>query len=212
MTISEKGKQLLDMYAAMAREGYQTTDHQTVTSAFNDMEINAYREPVKKLFSDFKIKTLLDYGCGGSDYLRPDFHGEQSAKEYFDLDQVYRYEPARAIDERRPCEALVCFDVLEHIYVADVPSLVRELFSLANRLLIVNVACYSARATLPSGENAHITVRPPHWWKGMFDSIAVEYPSVTICLLCSTEWRKSSQFELWSANEWQNSPGFVTTK
>lgn len=212
MITSEKGQLLLAMYASMAREGYQTTDHQTVTSAFNDMEISAYRQPVQKLFQDFEIKTLLDYGCGGSDYERPGFDGEQSAREYFGLEQVYRYEPARELDERRQSEALVCFDVMEHIFIADVPGLVRELFSLAGRLLVVNVACYSARAMLPNGENAHITVRPPHWWKGLFDSIALEYPTVTTCLMCSTAWRKTSQFELWSANDWLNEPGFVTTK
>jgi hypothetical protein len=211
MTISDKGKQLLDLYAVMARDGYRTVDNQTIEQAFNDMEIRAYRELVKNVLTQYRISTLLDYGCGGSDYEAAGFDGALSAKEYFGLDQVFRYEPARDLDERKKADALVCFDVLEHVFIADLPNIVRELFSLANRLLVVNVACYSAKALLPNGENAHITVRPPHWWKGLFDSIALEYPEVSILLLCSSGWRQTNGFEIWSASDWLQGSTFVTT-
>jgi hypothetical protein len=212
MTISGKGKQLLDLYALMARDGYRTVDNQEVTHAFNDMEICAFREPVKKVLNQFKISTLLDYGCGGSDYEAPGFDGQLSAKECFGLSQVYRFEPARNVDQRQRVDAVVCFDVLEHIFIADVPGVVRELFSLADKLLVVNVACYSARALLPNGENAHITVRGPLWWKGLFDSISIEYPDVSVYLLCCPAWRQAQGFEVWSANDWLTSPTFVTAK
>jgi len=51
-----------------------------------------------------------------------------------------------------------------------VPKVVSELFSLAKKLLIINVACYEAAALLPNGENAHITTRNAHWWKGVIDA------------------------------------------
>ena len=104
---------------------------------------------------------------------------------------------------------MVCFDVLEHIFVADVPRVIREIFSLARSLVVVNIACYSARATLPNGENAHITVRPPLWWKGVFDSIAVEFPSVAFQLWCSTSWRNVEGFVVTSTGEWFESESFV---
>jgi hypothetical protein len=212
MTISDKGKQLLDLYNAMACDGYRTVDNGVVEHAFNDMEIRAFREPIKKVLSQYQVATLLDYGCGGSDYEAGGFDGALSAREYFGLSQVYRYEPARKIDQRQRVDAVVCFDVLEHVFIADLPNTVRELYSLADRLLVVNVACYSARALLPNGENAHVTVRPPHWWKGLFDSIAIEYPAVSVFLMCCPAWRQGQVFEIWSSSDWLKSPTFVTTK
>ena len=73
-------------------------------------------------------------------------------------------------------------DVLEHIFVSDIPKVVEELFSLAKKLLVVNVACYKAAALLPNGENAHITVRSPDWWKGIIDVAAIKHPEVKILL------------------------------
>ncbi|MFZ1083735.1 MAG: class I SAM-dependent methyltransferase [Terracidiphilus sp.] len=212
MALSSKGRQLLDLYAKMAKEGYRTVDLQTIESAFNDMELRAFREPIKQVLTQFRIHTLLDYGCGGSDYEAAGFDEQLSAREYFRLSKVFRYEPARNLDQRRKVDAVLCFDVLEHLFVADVARTVRELFSLANHLLIVNAACYSARALLPNGENAHVTVRTPQWWKGVFDAIAPEYPKVSVWLLCSTAYRQAQNFEIWSGGDWLKSPTFVTTK
>lgn len=83
-----------------------------------------------------------------------------SPREYLRVDLVRRYEPSLGIDQRERSDAVFCFDVLEHLFIADVPTMVDELFTLADKLLVVNVACYDASALLPCGENAHTTVRP----------------------------------------------------
>lgn len=206
---STKQLELIKLYTQMANDGYQTIDEKHIEKAFSDMEIRAFKQHVKPIFEYFNIKTLLDYGCGGSDYELPGFDGELNAINYFNLEGVFLYEPARNKDERKIADAVVCFDVLEHIFISDVPRVIRELFSLARHCLIINVACYSARALLPNGENAHITVRPPLWWKGMFDSIACEFPNVAVQLYCSTGWRKVEAYKLMSASDWQHQKGFV---
>lgn len=208
---SPKTQALIDLYAQMASDGYQTVDQQTITSAFNDMEIRKFRDNVKPLLRQFDVATLLDYGCGGSDYDQAGFVGAHSAKTFFELQAVYRYEPARGVDQRQVCDAVVCFDVLEHVFVSDVPATLRELFSLARRLLLINVACYPARALLPNGENAHITVRPSAWWKGMVDSIAIEYPRVSVQLWCSNTYSQVEGWPLRRAADWDESPNFVST-
>lgn len=202
---------LLDYYQKIVSTGYTRTDNSHIESAFNDMEIRAFKEPVKQLFEKYEIKTLLDWGCGGSNYRSPDFAEGMAAIDYFNLESVYYYEPARDIDERRRCDAVVCFDVLEHIFIADISDTIQELFSLSEKLLIVNVACYPAAALLPNGENAHITVRPPHWWKGMFDAHCSQFPDVKIQLYCSTAWRKVTAFNVYCAGEWNDSPTFSTS-
>lgn len=209
MPPSAKQTRLLKLYAEMARTGYATIDGAHIDAAFNDMEIRAFRDHLRPLFRRFGVTSLLDYGCGGSDYDQPGFAEGQSARQFFGLERVLRFEPARGLDQRQPVDAVVCFDVLEHVFIADLPATVRDLFSFAGRLLVVNVACYPARALLPTGENAHVTVRPPHWWKGLFDAIAVEFPGVAVQLLCSTGWHQVQGFELWSAQDWLDHPDFV---
>lgn len=210
-TFSKKGQELIQMYELMAREGYNRTDQQRVSIAFSDFELRAYRAQLLPIFNEHRISTVLDYGCGGSDWRTRGFDeaSGHSAIEYFKLQNAYQYEPARALDERRQVDCVVSFDVLEHIFVSDVPTVLHDMFSYATKLIILNVACYPAQAKLPNGENAHITVRHPLWWKGMIDSISIAYPATLVCLICSTGWRRSDSFPIWSANMWQQSSSFV---
>ena len=212
LPFSKKGQDLIALYAQMATHGYNRQDQTHVDVAFSDFELRAYRHQLKSVLLDFNIRTVLDYGCGGSDWSAAQFDPEsgQSALQYFQLQQAWRYEPARDIDERQIADCIVSFDVLEHIFISDVPLVLRDMFSYTSRLLVLNIACYPAAAKLPNGENAHITVRDPLWWKGMVDCISTEYPHVAVWLICSTGWRQSSDFQRWSAGQWQESSTFVT--
>ena len=41
--------------------------------------------------------------------------------------------------------------------------------------MFANVACYPARKRLPTGENAHCTIRPPGWSEGL-RKVAARHP------------------------------------
>jgi hypothetical protein len=210
LQLSEKGQDLIKLYTQVAQEGYEKTDSSYVEDPFSDFELRAYREQVRETLEQHKITSTLDYGCGGSNWNCPDFdESGESAVEYFNLNQAFHYEPARNLDQRTSVDCVVSFDVLEHVFITDIPTILRDMFSYSKKLLILNIACYPAAAKLPNGENAHITVRDPVWWKGMIDSIAIEYPNVSIWLIGSTGWRQSSAFPIWSAQEWQQSDTFV---
>jgi hypothetical protein len=73
MKLSQKGLELIKLYSDMAKKGYKKKDHSIVEDAFGDFESRAYRAQLKKDLSLFKIKTILDYGCGGSDWDAKDF-------------------------------------------------------------------------------------------------------------------------------------------
>lgn len=211
LKFSKKGQELIKMYEKMAVEGYDRVDQKRVDVAFSDFELTPYRTQLLSIFNEHSISTVLDYGCGGSDWQSSGFDdvSTQSAIEYFKLQNAYRYEPTRNVDERQRVDCVVSFDMLEHIFISDVPSVLRDMFSYASKLIVINVACYRAAAKLPNGENAHITVRLPMWWKGMVDSISVEYPATSVCLICSTGWRQSKSFPVWNANIWQESRSFI---
>jgi hypothetical protein len=211
MTInfSQKGLDLIELYTQMAAVGYETSQGQHIENAFSDFELRHYRLQLKSILSFFETKTVLDYGSGGSDWQLAGFdEGGQSAQAYFGLELVKRYDPARGLDERSKVDAVICFDVLEHIHILDVAKVIHDLFKNAKNLLVINVACYSAAALLPNGENAHITVRPPLWWKGLIDTISIEYPDVFVYLMCSTGWRNTTAFSVWSSQEWREQQGF----
>jgi hypothetical protein len=213
MKLSKKGQSLIKLYNAMATEGYDRTDGAYITDAFSDFESRAYRKIIKKILTQNHVKTVLDYGCGGSNWNLPGFDSEtgQSAEEYYQLNHAYHYEPARNTDERTLVDCVISFDVLEHVFISDIPNTIREIFSLAKKIVIINVACYPAAAKLPNGENAHITVRHPAWWKGMFDAIVPEFPDIEILLFASTGYRKTDNFEIYSGKRWLDDPKFEIT-
>ena len=209
---SPKGLKLIELYEQMADQGYERSDGKKVESAYNDFELKKFRNHVSTYIKTPYIKTVLDYGCGGSNWDAPDFDPSngQSAKEYFDLENVYYYEPARDMDERQKVDCVVNFDVLEHIFISDLPAVLRDICSYAKQMVIINVACYDAAARLPNGENAHITVRKPQWWKGVLDMISIEYPHLNMVLFCSTGYNKVVNFNVWRGQNWQDSEKFVT--
>ena len=46
------------------------------------------------------------------------------------------------------------------IFISDIPTVLRDMFSYAKSLILINVACFPAAAKLPNGENAHCTLKP----------------------------------------------------
>ena len=65
---------------------------------------------------------------------------------------------------------------------------------------------------LPNGENAHITVRSPDWWKGIFDAISLGYENIEVMLICSNTFTSGVIFEKsFKFNDWASTEGFTTT-
>ena len=212
MKLSKKGQELIDLYTNMVETGVKRIDGQKNPRVFSEFGARYYRVSLKKGFDLLKIKSTLDYGCGGADWMLDGFEPETnaSAKEYFGLEECYRYEPARDIDERRKVDCVINFDVLEHIFIADVSNVIDEIFSYASKLVVLNIACYPAQALLPNGENAHITVRHPLWWKAQVDQIALNYPDISVLLIASTGYLQAEAFPIYKANDWLNGSTFTT--
>ena len=62
-----------------------------------------------------------------------------SAKQFFNVSSVTTFEPARDLEQKINSDAVVCIDVLEHIFIEDIPNILGELFSLAKKLLVVKL-------------------------------------------------------------------------
>ena len=209
LKLSHQGEELIEHYKYMAENGYQTATNGMVESneVYERFELKKFRQMVRPKLLHPDIQSVLDYGGGGSDWEAADFEPDsgESAKEYFLIDQVATYEPARGLNQKTKADCVVCMDVLEHVFLPDVPKVVTDLFGLAKKLLIINVACYRAGALLPNGENAHVTIREPHWWKAVIDVVSLNYPEIEVYLFCSESYDRGVVFESFKSSKWLES-------
>lgn len=209
--LSIQGQVLLEFYKQMAGQGYKRTTGEKIDVAFSDFEIRKFRNVVKPFMYENQVQSVLDYGSGGSDWHAGGFEPEsgQSALEFFGLKSVSNYEPARIRDSLQKADCVTCIDVLEHIFITDLPKVLTQIFETASKCIVLNIACYPAGALLPNGENAHITVRHPQWWKGTIDSVAINFPEIETLLICSETYTSGVIFEHWNSRKWHDSPEFV---
>lgn len=103
-------------------------------------------------------KSILDYGCGRGDLVA-----------HFWLDgarRIERYDPAipafKSMPEGEFDLVLVC-DVMEHIPMASVDRVLAEVREKSATALFT-ISTKLARAKLPDGRNAHVTLLTPAEW------------------------------------------------
>jgi hypothetical protein len=194
--------ELVELYKQMHSEGYvaQRGEEQVPIAAevaFPGDALPMWSAFIRNEIIRYGSRSLLDYGAGKARYYRQPqrFFEAQGVvrntmlQPYWNNIEINTYEPALGdVLPDRKFDCVVNADVLEHIYAGDIPWVVNEMFSLANHFVFCNIACYPAQARLPTGEDAHIMVRSPDYWRGMFDSVANNYPGVDYVLICSMGW------------------------
>jgi hypothetical protein len=189
---SEKYTRMIGLYRQMHEHGELFLNIKP-EKTFPGLSLLPQAGRIKKLVDSTGSKTLLDYGSGkGAQYdLRnielPGVAGIwPSIREYWGVEDVSCYDPAYTKFSDLPqgtFDAVICTDVLEHCPEEDIPWILGELFSYANKFVFANVACYPARKKLPTGENAHCTIRPHDWWMRKVLDVSRNYPAL--------------QFEIW---------------
>ncbi|MEL7470357.1 MAG: hypothetical protein AAFN27_18025 [Pseudomonadota bacterium] len=200
---------LIALYARMAREGYDTRRGGRVTTAYADQEAVRFRHELKHLFTAHQIRSVLDYGGGGGDWHEKSVKEGGSLAAFLGIDDYRVFEPARAMDDREITDAVVCFDVLEHVFIGDVGYVLNDVFAHACRLVVINVAGYTANALLPTGENAHITIRSADWWQGAVDLVASAWPEVTAALYYSASYTQANRLNPIRFADVNSADGFV---
>ncbi len=105
----------------------------------------------------------------------PSGESAESLQAYWGLDKITCYDPGHesfATLPEGPFEAVICTDVMEPCAEEDLDWILTEIFDFATRFVFLTVACYPAKKHLPNGENAHITLRKPEWWRRKIVSAA----------------------------------------
>lgn len=142
---------------------------------------------IKRLIDRTGARTILDYGSGKGKQYEPhlvkDENGVEwlSVLDYWNVDEVFCYDPCYPPFSNLPTgkfEGVISTDVLEHCPEEDIPWIVEEIFDFARCFVFVNVACFPALSRLPTGENAHCTIKPAKWWSEMMERAAARHPGL----------------------------------
>src|SRR5262249_17006919 len=99
---------------------------------------------------------------------------------------IYRYDPAipdyktmPGVTPETKFDLVMCFDVLEHIAMMDLPRVLNEVVS-RSKNAIFTISMKPARAKLPDGRNAHVTLLTKTEWMRWIEDVfgkAVEIPT-----------------------------------
>jgi hypothetical protein len=191
---SPRYRELLALYRQMHLEGERSLGLPAART-FSGGSLLRHAPRIKQLIDATGARTLLDYGSGkGQQYVArnlelPDGSRIETLADYWGGALITCYDPAYEPLARLPVgrfDGVVCTDVLEHCPEEDIPWIVDDLFSFARRFVFANIASFPAIKSLPNGENAHCTVRPPEWWAGLLHAAAHRHPGLRYCVLVDT--------------------------
>lgn len=170
---SPRYTELLTAYRTMHEKGEVQTGL-PAEKTFAGFSLYAHMMTVKEMVAQVGARTLLDYGAG-----KGMLHSAKPLKlangEFADslaglwgIERTVLYDPGYKPNWERPVgtfDMVICCDVLEHCPEQDLQWIMEDIAGHARRGVFLVIACYPAKKSLPSGENAHITVHPPAWWK-----------------------------------------------
>jgi hypothetical protein len=183
---SPRFRELLEQYRQMHRGG-DPRHGRSAAETFDGRSLPRQAPRIRSLVLKTAATTILDYGSGkGTQYLPAKVTENgvpkwNSIQEYWGVDSIGCYDPGYEPFSKLPqgtFHGVVCTDVLEHCPEEDLEWIVTELFAYSSRFVFANVACYPARKSLPSGENAHCTILPVERWHELFRSVAARFPAV----------------------------------
>jgi hypothetical protein len=193
---SPRYRELLALYKQMHLEGEPSLGLPAART-FAGGSLLRHAPDIKQLIDATGARTLLDYGSGkGQQYAARDIELPDGARietlaQYWGGVHITSYDPAYEPLARLPVgrfDGVICTDVLEHCPEEDIPWIVDDLFSFARRFVFANIASFPAIKSLPNGENAHCTVRPPEWWAGLLHATAHRHPGLRYCVLVDSRF------------------------
>lgn len=154
---------------------------------FSGLSMPANAEPIRKMIVEHDARTILDYGAGKGMQYGPlqiklaDGRAFTRIQDFWGVERITCYDPGFAPSSTLPTgkfDGVICTDVMEHCPEEDLPWILDEIFGFARLFVYGNVASYPALKTMPNGENAHCTVRPPEWWEALLQVVSAGQPRV----------------------------------
>jgi hypothetical protein len=134
---------------------------------FRGLTLLNYVDQISGLLRIYGCVDMLDYGCGAGDGYREPHRLAEKLGVVATL-----YDPSFPEFDKLPdgsFDAVICSDVLEHIYEDEVDNFIATLFSYADKLVWASVCCRPAKKNFYGTQiNLHLTIRPIEWWAAKF--------------------------------------------
>ena len=147
----------------LVSDEYRTTLKETHKSAgekgWGNTANTKYYKVITDLIERRKCSEILDYGAGWG-----------GLKHSLSTDMpdliVHEYEPSRddVSGLAKPCEFVVCCDVLEHVEPDLLEDVLDDLERVVSDTAYFTIFFHPALRTLSDGRNAHLIVKPFEWW------------------------------------------------
>jgi len=115
---------------------------------------------VQKIISENSLTSVLDFGCGKG----------MPFTQLNKVIDVYNYDPVTSpINLPKKADLVYSSDVLEHVEVDQLDSVLSNLYNIANKYQYHLIACHPAKKRLSDGRNAHLIIEKPEWWKAIIE-------------------------------------------
>ena len=121
---------------------------------FGGLSLLPFAQDISQLVSEFKSRSLLDYGCGKGLLAR-------------ELDfPIWEYDPAIPGKDNPPraADMVVCVDVLEHIEPDYLSNVLFDISRCTKKVCYLVISTRPATKTLPDGRNTHLIQEGRDWW------------------------------------------------
>lgn len=130
-----------------------------------------HSDSVRQLIAAHSPATILDYGCG-----------EGRLSESLKPIRVSNYDPGILAFSKmpKPCDLVVCTDVLEHIEPEKLDSVLDHIFLLTAKIAYFVIDVKPANAILPDGRNAHLSLHDAQWWHFKLGAIGWKIDAVSV--------------------------------
>lgn len=192
---SGRFQDLLALHQQMHEKG-RPEEKRGPERTFNGKSLAEHVRPVEGLIKQHGAASILDFGAGkGALYQdHPDHPKGSRFKTMANWPgvTVTCFDPGYPAFAEPPSghhDGVISTDVVEHIAADDIPWILDDIFSHARHFVYVVAACFPAKKTLPNGENAHVTIQPPAWWKSQMESAAARHPGIQWTLCAQTKLR-----------------------
>lgn len=128
------------------------------TRHYGNSAAEEYLDVVAQVVKERKPHSILDYGCGRSDLAAHFWRdGERTIARYDPAIGKYKLIPEGKFD------IVFCCDVMEHIPMSAVDRVLAEVHDKSATALFA-ISTLLARAKLPDGRNAHVTILTKSEW------------------------------------------------
>jgi len=131
-------------------------------NTFKGESLKKHLPEIRKIITEYGIKSLLDYGCGKAACHTPPL-----------VKDTTLYDPYREPYDKKPVgtfDLVICTDVLEHVPEDEIGRTLVELMNYTNKVLFLAISTKPAKKVFSDGSNVHITVKPREWWESMLST------------------------------------------